>query len=49
VVPAVNPVTVIGELLPLTVIPPGLAITLYPVIVDPPVELGAVNETVAVV
>lgn len=39
----------IGELLPFTVIPPGLAVTMYPVIVDPPVELGAVKETVAVV
>jgi hypothetical protein len=49
VVPGVNPVTVIGELLPFAVIPPGLAVTLYPVIVDPPVELGSVKVTVAVV
>jgi hypothetical protein len=40
---------VIGELFPFTVIPSALAVTMYPVIADPPVELGAVKVTVAVV
>lgn len=46
-VPFVSPDTVIGELAPLPVNPPGLDVTVYPVIVAPPLSLGAVNETVA--
>jgi hypothetical protein len=45
--PLVRPVIVIGESLPLAVIPPGLEVTVYPVIAEPPVEAGAVNVTVA--
>jgi hypothetical protein len=44
-VPAVNPVTVIGEDVPDAVIPPGLEVTVYPVIAVPPFALGAVNGT----
>jgi hypothetical protein len=46
-VPAVNPVTVIGELEPLPVMLPGVEVAVYPVIVDPPSLAGAVNATVA--
>jgi hypothetical protein len=46
-VPLVKPVIVIGESLPLAVIPPVLEVTVYPVIADPPVDAGAVNVTVA--
>ena len=39
---------VIGLLAPVAVIPPGLLVTLYPVILaGTPAKLGAVNETVA--
>ena len=48
-VPLVKPVTVIGLEPPLTVIPPGLEITVYTVIPNPPSELGAVNVTEACV
>lgn len=37
----------IGELVPVPVRPPGLDVTVYPVIAEPPLSLGAVNETVA--
>jgi hypothetical protein len=43
VVPAVNPVTVIGLTVPVAVLPPGLAVTVYPV-TEP---VGAVKLTVA--
>jgi len=47
----VSPVTVIGEDVPVavTAVPPpaGVAVTVYPVIADPPVFVGAVNLTVA--
>ena len=45
--PFVKPVTVIGEDVPVAVIPPGEAVTVYPVIADPPVFVGAVKLTVA--
>ena len=45
--PFVKPVTVIGEDVPVAVIPPGEAVTVYPVIADPPVFIGAVKLTVA--
>ena len=44
--PFVKPVTVIGEDVPVAVIPPGEAVTVYPVIADPPVFVGAVKLTV---
>ena len=47
--PLVSPVTVIGEDVPLAVtgVPPptGVAVTVYPVIADPPVFVGAVKLT----
>ena len=46
-VPLVRPVTVNGELAPVAVIPPGIDVTVYPVIGDPPVEDGGVKLTVA--
>ena len=45
--PFVKPVTVIGEDVPVAVIPPGEAVTVYPVLADPPVFIGAVKLTVA--
>jgi hypothetical protein len=48
-VPAVNPITVIGLLVPVDVIPPGLLVTVYLVMAAPPLLAGAVNATVAVV
>ena len=45
----VKPVTVIGLEAPVPVIPPGLEVTVYPVMADPPFELGAVNVTEACV
>ena len=45
--PLVSPVTVIGDVVPVAVMPPGLEVTVYPVIAEPPLELGAVNVTVA--
>ena len=47
VVPLVNPVTIMGEVAPVAVIPPGLEVTVYPVIGLPPVLLGATNATLA--
>jgi hypothetical protein len=46
-VPFVNPVTLRGELAPVTEILPGLEVTVYPVITLPPVVPGAENETLA--
>ena len=46
-VPLVNPVTVIGDEEPVAVRPPGDEVTVYPVIADPPVFVGAVKLTVA--
>jgi hypothetical protein len=46
-VPLVSPVTVIGEEAPDAVRPPGEEVTVYPVIADPPVLVGAVKLTVA--
>jgi hypothetical protein len=43
----VRPVTVIGLAEPVPVKPPGLEITVYPVIGEPPSLTGAVNVTVA--
>ena len=43
----VRPVTVIGEDVPVAVMPPGEEVTVYPVIADPPVLVGAVKLTVA--
>ena len=45
-VPFVRPVTVIGELPPVPVNPPGLEVTVYEVIALPPLLAGGVNETV---
>jgi hypothetical protein len=46
--PVVNPVTVIGEDEPVAVMPPGLEVTVYPVITaGTPRLAGAVNVTVA--
>ena len=45
----VKPVTVIGLAVPVFIIPPGLEVTVYPVIADPPLLVGKVNETVACV
>jgi hypothetical protein len=45
-VPVVSPVTVIGEVEPVAVIPPGLEVTVYPVIIaGMPGSAGAVNVT----
>ena len=38
-----SPETAIGEAVPVAVAPPGEAVTVYPVIDDPPVLAGAVN------
>jgi hypothetical protein len=43
----VSPVTVIGEDVPVAVKPPGEEVTVYPVIAEPPLSLGAVKLTVA--
>src|SRR5579884_693068 len=45
VVPFVNPVTAIGLVVPVAVMPPGLDVTVYPVMGAPPVVIGGVNET----
>ena len=45
--PFVKPVTVIGDEGPVAVRPPGEEVTVYPVIADPPVFVGAVKLTVA--
>jgi hypothetical protein len=41
----VSPVTIIGEVNPEAVIPPGKEVTRYEVIVAPPFELGGEKET----
>ena len=46
VVPLVKPLTIIGEELPVPTIPPGLEVTVYPVMTEPFAD-GAVNVTVA--
>jgi hypothetical protein len=46
-VPLVSPMTVMGEVVPVPVSPPGVEVTVYPVIADPPVDPGAVNVTEA--
>jgi hypothetical protein len=46
-VPFVNPVTLMGEVAPVAVMPPGLDVTVYPVITLPPSFVGAVNATLA--
>ena len=43
----VKPVTVMGDAVPLAVMPPGLEVTVYPVIVLPPFDEGALKVTVA--
>jgi hypothetical protein len=47
VVPLVSPVMTIGDEPPVAVNPPTFDVTVYPVIVEPPLLPGAVNETVA--
>ena len=44
-VPLVSPVRVMGEALPVTAAPPGLAVTVYPVIAAPPEDAGAIKLT----
>jgi hypothetical protein len=44
-VPFVNPLTVIGEEVSVAVTPPGLDVTVYPVIAPPPTLSGAVKAT----
>jgi hypothetical protein len=46
-VPLVSPVTAIGLAEPMAVKPPGLEVTVYPVIAEPPLLPGDVNVTVA--
>ena len=46
-VPLVNPVHVYVVPLPVHVAPAGEDVTVYPVIADPPLLVGAVNVTVA--
>jgi len=43
----VKPVTQIGPFLPVPVNPPGLEVTVYNVMIAPPLLEGAVNETIA--
>ena len=43
----VKPVTVSGLVVPAAVLPPGDDVTVYPVIVAPPLDAGAVKLTVA--
>jgi hypothetical protein len=43
----VSPVTVIGLAVPVPVILPGLEVTVYPVMAEPPLLAGGVNVTVA--
>jgi hypothetical protein len=45
----VRPVTVIGLVVPVPIILPGLEVTVYPVIAEPPLLPGAVNVTEACV
>jgi hypothetical protein len=44
-VPAVKPLTVIGDELPVAVTLPGLDVTVYWVIAEPPLFAGALNDT----
>ena len=46
-VPFSRPLTVIGEVAPLAVIPPGEDVAMYEVTGEPPLEAGGVNATVA--
>jgi hypothetical protein len=46
-VPLVNPVTVIGDDPPVAVNPPGLDVTVYEVIAEPPLLTGGVKATIA--
>ena len=46
-VPLVRPVTVMGDAVPATESAPGLEVTVYPVITDPPSASGAVKVTLA--
>jgi hypothetical protein len=41
----VKPLTVIGDNAPVPVIPPGLDVTVYPVMAEPPLSAGALNVT----
>jgi len=42
-----NPLTKIGEQVPVPVRQPGVEIAVYPVIADPPLDVGAVKSTLA--
>jgi len=44
-VPLVKPFTIIGDEVPVPVKFPGLDVTVYPVMLEPPSEAGAVNAT----
>ena len=46
-VPLVRPVTVMGEAVPLALMPPGEEVAVYDVIVAPPFEAGGANVTFA--
>ena len=46
-VPFVKPATTIGEAAPAPLMPPGLDVTVYDVIADPPLLTGAVKVTLA--
>ena len=46
-VPLVKPDTVIGELAPVAVKPPGFEVTVNPVMATPPVDAGAAKATEA--
>ena len=43
----VSPITVIGDDVPVAVMPSGEEVTVYPVIADPPLLAGGVKLTVA--
>ena len=45
--PLARPVTVQDSPVVEHVAPPGLAVTVYPVIADPPLEFGVAHDTVA--
>ena len=45
--PLVRPVTVIGLVEPIPVKPPGIEVTVYAIIDEPPLLTGAVNATTA--
>jgi hypothetical protein len=49
VVPFDKPVTLIGDEPPVAVTPPGLDVTVKPVIAEPPLLAGALNVTEALV